>query len=270
MLLDNNNCETASITFRFQDKIATSLPYCPYAGMELNSLLSPDEMLRFIDQITHTLAQSDIERIIIKQCPEFIDPRMDKLIKTTLLQAGFEISSSETNQHISLQNGQQHLIHKMEHRKLKKCQESGFYFSKSDPSQLEYVHRFISKCRRQQGLTINVKMEVLKNLFEKVEGAYELFTVKDTTGNIVAGTVTVRVSKAVVYNYLPAFDRKYIKTSPMVMLYNGLYEYFGAIDCKVLDLGISSINGTIQNGLFQFKKRMGAEASMRHTFIKNI
>ena len=50
------------------------------------------------------------------------------------------------------------------------------------------------------------------------------------------------------------------------MLVGKIYEYCQQNGIAVLDLGISSENGILNEGLFNFKKNLGSETSNKSTY----
>ena len=56
--------------------------------------------------------------------------------------------------------------------------------------------------------------------------------------------------------------------SPVVLLVKGIYNYAGSRGFQILDLGISSVESRLNNGLYTFKKNLGALESERVTWEK--
>ncbi|MFY0686965.1 MAG: hypothetical protein JXQ90_07370 [Cyclobacteriaceae bacterium] len=179
-----------------------------------------------------------------------------------LKEMGFSVMHTDDNQHIDLTKPLS--IHSMEKRKLAKLNQT-HAIRKLLPPEYESLHQFIEKCRRQQGLTINIKLDTLLNLVSRLPDLYDAW-VSVYKGKWTSAVLVTRVTPTIAYYYLPATDQVYKKHSPMVQLLDHIKSYYQGLGFITLDLGISSINGKKQEGLFQFKERMGAERTDKYTF----
>jgi len=97
-----------------------------------------------------------------------------------------------------------------------------------------------------------------------------VFAVKDKD-RIIALSLTVRINKTILYNFLPAALAAYNKFSPSVMLTQAIYEYCQHENITILDLGISlDQNGLEKPGLLHFKKNIGGKDSLKICYQKDI
>ncbi|WP_456460870.1 GNAT family N-acetyltransferase [Reichenbachiella sp.] len=218
-----------------------------------------------IDDLKEELAERNIKRAIIRQRPEFNPTPAFQLLHEGLLQNQFSYVG-EINQHIFLESGLEQKLHAMQLRKIKKCQSEQLSFNQESVSNIPEVHSFLASCRKQQGLEININKQSLEQLFIKLPLNYECYTIRNNEGNILAATVLVLVNDQIVYNYLPGFDRSYKSLSPLSFLLFQLYQILRERNYKIFDLGISSINGGVQEGLYNYKNRMGANKSDRFVY----
>jgi len=256
-----------NISFDFMDDKAISLLYCPYASLSIFKKVDSKILTSFIESVIEKLYIQSVKEIIIKLPPHFIEDNQENGLDKIFENCGFKIQSSEINHHITLdQNDYWDSIHQMQRRKIKKCIESGFQVQQEPIDSIAEIHYFIEKCRTQTGIGINISRKNLINAFEQLPDQYESFTVRNSANQIMAATVSVKVTEDVVYNYLPAFDRTFKTYSPLTLLTHHLVDRFKNEGYKYLDLGISSINGTPQKSLITFKERMGAIESNRLTY----
>jgi hypothetical protein len=183
-----------------------------------------------------------------------------------LEKTGFKKILTSDNQHIDLQNPRK--FHNMELRKLKTLKET-HQVRRLDPSEFINLHQFITKCRGQQNLEINIDQTTLLNLVSTFPNHYEGW-VSELDGQWTSAVLMVRVTKQLVYYYLPATDKVFKSASPMVQLIDHLISYYQNNGFSTLDMGVSSINGVRQKGLFDFKERMGAICTPKYTFQLNL
>src|SRR5690606_33261790 len=111
--------------------------------------------------------------------------------------------------------------------------------------------------------------ERLQSLFGALPDCFHLYTVRNQQNELMAALVTITVTPQAVYSFLPAFDRKYSLLSPLALLFYELMGHLKVKGHKILDLGISSIDGSPQSGLIKFKESLGGIGTRRMTYILN-
>ena len=155
----------------------------------------------------------------------------------------------------------------MQQRRIRKCLKAGFVFEQiSDVNKLESVYEFLAECRDQQGLKINISKDLFMESFLRLPEQYKAFAIFTSDRQMIAATVTLKVTEEIIYNYLPGSLKEFNDYSPMAFLLIELIKIFNENGFNYLDLGISSINGKPQEGLAVFKDRMGAIRSEKLTF----
>ena len=86
-----------------------------------------------------------------------------------------------------------------------------------------------------------------------------------------AATITIKIHRHILYNFLPASLRKDKQFSPTVFLNVGLYNYCQEHQYEMLDLGISTEpDGKSQDSLIDFKEHIGGEKSYKYYFEKQL
>lgn len=258
-----------NITFSQEDHLAISLPKAPYAGFNIAGSLSQSAMDEMTVDLKKELLKRDIQKVVIRQRPEFEKTSNIQLIHDGLVKNEFGYTK-ETNQFVSLDQDLELNLHPMQRRKIKKCEQEQLVFSKEATGNIQEVHSFLTFCRKQQGLEINIDNQSLELLFQKLPHNYECYTVRNHEQKIMAATILVLVNEQITYNYLPGFDRTYKSMSPLSFLLFQLFHVLRDRNYNTFDLGISSIEGELQNGLYTYKKRMGAKHSDRFTYEINL
>jgi hypothetical protein len=233
-----------------------SIPYAPWGSFLVLDKYDEKDFEKLIQEINQYGRSESVEKIVIKHPP----PIYTHSIPLQRLRKIDITSRREINQHINLINRPS--LHTMEKRKLSKCKRR-FTFSRwNHPGD---VHDLIKKWRTEKGIPLNIDKKHLFNLFQKKPSHYDCWAVLDNQEPI-ALCVCIQVTSDVVYYFLPATAPSHQKSSPMVFLINEICNYYSMHGFSILDLGQSSINGNVQQGLFEFKKRMGAETSYKPTF----
>lgn len=248
------------IVLDIQHKKAISLPKTLF-GSFWSQRISFDQFVEFEIRICDMLRKAGIKAVEIIH-PSSIIPTY--VPSSWLVKVGYARLYEEINQHIDLTGAIE--VHPMELRKLNR-NESRFSIDQS--TDFSMLHDFIRQCRLEQGLEINIEKNTLLNLIQSNPDRYLGFTVKDDD-MVISALIAVIISPEVVYYYLPATRKAYRSSSPMVSLMDYIYRYFKTTGFKTLDLGISSKRGIPQQGLYEFKKRMGARETSKKVFIKEL
>lgn len=257
-----NGSNMVKSCFAIENGVAISLPKAPYCGLELSNASSL-ELREIILSIKKKLYSLGCKRILIKQAPALLSYTAEVLHKELSQQA--TSIQHEINHYINLENFESR-IHIMQKRKIKKCINESLSFNVEPTDHSHEVYNFITKCRSQQDLIPNITKEHFIRLLAQLPENYQMYTIRDSNNTILACTVTLKVTKHAVYNYLPAFDRAYKTLSPLTYLQYMLSHRLAKNGFTTLDLGISSIDGAPQESLIDFKEKMGGIRQNRYTY----
>ncbi len=252
----------AAIVFNCKNDLATSLSKSPFGAIWVNPNLSLESIKHFLAFIKETLAGDSICKMQVT-LPSAIYSSFNRDIWKSI---DFEVILEETNQHILIDGDFESKLHLMERRKLKKLRSGKIKISMEPTSTdvLSECHRFIADCRADQGLKINIELDKLMDLCFSLQGKYDVFTAR-SGDQLVSAVITCRVNQNHMYYYLPATDYRYRKQSPMVGLVELIYQKCSRLNIQHLDLGVSSTNGELQQGLYDFKERLGALPTTKST-----
>lgn len=248
--------------FSLDQTKAHSLGRSPFGGIRIKKPYTTQDLAAFIQLLRTKLQELRAPSISITLPPPYYP---GFVTREELLDLEFTETVSEWNQFVELQN--EISIHEMQQRKLRKSEQ--LRFQKEPSENLPEIHKFIAKCRLQQGLEINIDLPKLEKLWALFPDEYECYSIRKD-GTLISAAIMVLVSDKICYYYLPATDQEYKSESPMVRLLSELYKTYQTLGYQIMDLGISSINGKKQEGLYDFKQRMGAYDTNRSTLTLKI
>ena len=254
---------------------------------------TPSPSLKVGEQEVPHLFKEGLGVVKITSYPFSYAPEQAHTLTQVLLQQNFTIKNSEITHFIEVNKQKfSENISPAAQRRLKKCQKNpNFVFEKyilSDDldekrKQLNTCYAIFIENRQRKNYPISIDFESLFRLFCEFPDEHTIFVVKDLTENssensdensneistkIISFSVAIRINKEILYHFIPADVAGYEAFSPMVFLINGMYEFCQKEEIKILDLGISTDNGTPNYGLIRFKKSLGAKSSLKLTFEK--
>ena len=220
-----------------------------------------------LEEVEEDLAQSGVENLVIRVWPDFVD---DGLFSQLLLSRDYRIKNEEVNQHLEVTR--ELLTEKMskeKNKKLRLCQKEGFTFRQLPASYLPQVYELIVDARVRKQYPVTMSYSELLQVVRKLPEKFRLFGVFD--GDIlIASAVNIILNKNISYNFYHGDHRDYSHFSPTTMLVEGIYRHSQKENRSFLDLGVSTVDGEVNHGLYTFKKRLGCLDSAKRTFIKQL
>ena len=83
-----------------------------------------------------------------------------------------------------------------------------------------------------------------------------------------AASITIRVSRDVVYVFYWGDAAGFSGVSPIILLAETIYEHARAEGARWVDIGTSTNEGAPNYGLIHFKRNLGCEASLKLAYSK--
>ena len=253
----------ARICFRIDNYQAISGYQATFGSIDADSRLPEETAKYFAEQVCMSLETNGIQKIIIKHWPEYYEGTHN--LSEIYCEVGFEEIVSEINQHLVVQEEFKLLIRKNERKKLNQSIKQGYIFRPLSIEDLTAVHLLVTETRERKGYPVSMNYDELHETMKILPDNYLLFGLFDQD-KLIATSVSIRVSQDILYNFYHADDISYRSTSPLVMLVQEIYHYCQQNGIKILDLGVSSTNGLINQGLFNFKKNLGCISSRKRTY----
>ncbi|VAW27730.1 hypothetical protein MNBD_BACTEROID06-1011 [hydrothermal vent metagenome] len=258
----------AQIFFYINEREAISGFQATFGSFDVSSSLVEQDLTWFVCELIQALKALKVKKIKIKGFPVYC--KNSKLIHQVLLSSGFIESTKEINQHILITNLAFNQVAKRnEIKKIKQCVKNGFEFSKVSLESLPAIYELILKTRKRKQYSTSMTLKELSGAIKSNLENYFLFVVKHNE-KMIAASVTVKINSKVLYNFYHADEEDYRSFSPLVYLVNNIYHYGCENAYKVLDLGISTMSGTLNEGLFTFKKNLGAQPTNKLIYSLNI
>lgn len=248
------------------DDLAYSFRQSPFGSFFIHQPANFDQFSAFEQDVTSVLTNNGISKIRIRHAPEYYSSFIES---KWLNNSGYQLITSDVNQFLDLNDSPESHLHKMETRKLNRANQEGLLFKKESITAVKEIHSFIALCRADAGLSVNISLDKLKSLFEAFPLYYGLYSVRKDK-EILAACVVSKPVQDIYYYYLPATHPDHRSKSPMVLLLLSLAELFKSNGARIFDLGLSSIDGEKQSGLYDFKRRMGAKETSSLLFEKII
>lgn len=267
------NIENQLLEARFSVVILAEKGFSPlratFGGIEFSEVLPKESLLRFIELAFCTLPK--LESLQITFCPESyfsinqrekLDFCFEKLaFKHCIVDQNFEIAITDLSFYETLKSQRHKQL-------LRKSVRNNFFFREEREPDLALIHTFITQSRVRKNRKMTMALADLRQSVKLFPDNFNFFSVS-LEQKIIAVGVTVKITDEILYTFYLADDKDYLKSSPTIFLISGIYEYCQRNNFKLLDLGIATEKGSLNEGLAQFKQRLGANRSLKKSFWYN-
>jgi hypothetical protein len=265
------NTDNQKIEARFSVILKDNHAYSPlqatFGGIEFSEEISEENLHEFLLESISKIYSKSIK---INLYPEvYVSNIQIQKLENCLLKSGFEIEVTEQNYEIPITEKTFYETIRSVRAKqlLRKSIKKGFQFREILEPNFPEIHAFIAHSRERKNRPMTMNVEQLEAHFKKFSKNFQLFSVTDSE-RIIALAVTIKINEEIVYTFYLADDENYLKDSPTIFLLSGIYEYFKEQNYKILDLGIATAKGILNEGLANFKRNLGGNLSLKKTYIK--
>jgi hypothetical protein len=252
-----------------QDKIAYSPLKATFGGVEFYEDILGEDLLEFMNQIIQFLKSLMIESIEINSYPEgYLNDYQNKILQNCLSKLNFQVKFTEQNYEISITEKSFYETVKGSTAKqlLRTYTKKGYTFQQELNPNFELIHAFISRSRERKNRPMTMSWKQLTNHFKKFTKNFQLFSVTHSEVIVSVGVI-IKINDNILYTFYLADDEHYLKDSPTTFLLSGIYEYAKQNNFKILDFGITTDKGILNEGLTKFKQSLGAKMSEKRTYF---
>jgi len=245
-----------------EDAVYVSGYRATFGGIEGSAIIVLDN---FIKTILNELRHRNAKSLLIRQAPSLYDSSFAEACQDVLLEHGFRLQSSDINQHIVVDGIFEDKIDIQERKKLRRLREAGLTCKLYDRVEGDEWFDLLSRAREHKNFPLTLSKEAYYNLSKELP---EIYTYAGVFLNerLVANAVFVKISENAIYYFVPASDPEYNYLSPAVLILESMYQLAMDQHCSIVDLGISSVDGILNQGLYKFKKNMGAIDSQKNIY----
>lgn len=261
--LENNDENRLQIIFYCLKNQVVSGYLAPFGSFDFFNDPNPGDLDFFIKEITADLLKRGFGKTTIKLPPAyFVHSSMSE---QALEKNGFRTAIVDLNQQLVIDSRPfgERIVQK-ERNKLNRAIDEGYEFILLGSENIPAVFQLISETHGRKNYPVTLSQQDFELAFKRMPANYRLFGLYDNE-ILIAAVASVKVTEDVMYNFYHADLERYRSRSPLVMLIGEIYQYCYKHDVEILDLGISSVNGIVNQGLYKFKENLGCDVSKKKT-----
>lgn len=270
------NTDNQIIEARFSVIINNKVAYSPFratfGGIEFNQSLSEISLHQFLEQVLSFLISKNIIEVHINSYPEkYLSEQQKHILENCLQKLHFQIKYTEHNYEINVTDKSflETITSPRAKQLLKKSLKSRFIFKRELNPKFTEIHQFVANSRLRKNRPMTMSLEQLTEHFQKFPDNFQIFSVYDIQILMAVG-VTIKINQDILYTFYLADNEDYLKVSPTIFLLSGIYEYAQKENYTILDLGIATDKGILNDGLARFKRSLGGKLSEKKTYFRKI
>ena len=225
----------------------------------------------FIDETERILRERGATQIRIVSPPFAHAPELSHLIYLALHNRGYVATPHSLNQSIRLDERPfSERVDGDGRRRLTRARELGFAPRKlTSLSELSDAYQLILDNTCRKGYTLSMTWDRVREMAETFgERIYGFGVFRETQP--AAASITIRVSRDVVYVFYWGDAAGFSGVSPIILLAETIYEHAHAEGARWMDIGTSTNDGAPNYGLIHFKRNLGCEASLKLAYVKTL
>lgn len=259
----------AEIHFVKSEDVAYSLPKGSFGSFAFSEDLDAEDLHFFVKNIEEQLLKSAIKQIAIRNFPVAYDsPAADK-IKRVLTQCGYQQQYNDLNFHVDLIKDFAEGLKESESKRLNSLRNKGIWSEWWGNPDLDMTYNILLDSRKSRNYPMTMERQSFKEMFENLPGVYSVFR-SVFEGQIIAIGVGVKISDHIYYNFYLGEVPEFRKYSPVVGLVECMAKYAKNKKYQLLDLGIATDKGVLNEGLARFKQNLGGIESDKIMFTKSL
>lgn len=181
----------------------------------------------------------------------------DFIFNDSFLKKKSKIKFIDINQEISLRNGP--VVNRNRKREAKAALESGLKFT---VAHYKEVYDILLTNRKSKGIRFGISLDKVKKFSESPSTTF-LFKITQLD-EILSVAMCLKVSRSIVHVYAWGHNPDIANSQKSIsLLAIEITKFFTNLGFDTLCLGISSVEGVVNHGLYNFKKTLGAYESSR-------
>jgi hypothetical protein len=247
----------------------------PFGGIDISGdYQSPAKLSGLIAHVVTEAHAQGTRKIRSRGRPYYAHP-VEPTIQFALLAQGFQVERAELSQGIEL-SAMRTLEEYCEQlrspgrRALRHSMRLGLQdaFAESNAEWEEGFH-VLEENRAQQGLTLKYSLAYLHRLRSLFPGQVRMLLLRHEN-RPVASALIYRVLPGLHYVAAWGDARHQLPYSPMNFMAHQVVGEALKDGAHVVDLGISSVDGKVNDGLVQFKRNIGASTALRLDLVRDL
>lgn len=198
--------------------------------------------------------------------PHFYAPQFLEQSLRILIDCGFKVECEELNHQIPLTSVKDYedSLWRNARKNLRKAEQSDLVFSELDWNELGAAYEVIRQNRVAREKPLRMSFDEVKSTMTVIEG--KSFIVRKNGSDVAAAIVfhvAPQIAQVIYWGDFPGFS----EYRPMNFLAAELVKFYLGQNFRLLDIGISTVDGVRDDGLCNFKESVGCVPVPRYRLV---
>lgn len=237
----------------------------------INERVALNKIDFFLNYIEIYLVKNyNLKKLTYKLPPELYNPDNNNYLLNVMFNRGWEINNIDLNYHLNIVS-EDYFRKKLsgsKRRELNRITREETTFNKViEHNEIRCAYEVIKANRESQGYPMTMSWEGLYSLYLAMPDDVYFFSLKKDN-LILASSVCLKINNDHLYVFYWGENPEFRKLSPIVKLAEQLYLLCIDEGFKTLDIGISTENSSVNQGLIDFKTNIGCELTKKISIEK--
>jgi hypothetical protein len=240
-----------------------------FGGFEFNRGIRMEMLEKFVESVEKTVLSNGAVSIEILEPPNAFDQAKSALLANVLHRHGYTCSTPDLAFLLEV-NGEDSIWQKMKpsrRQRINRCRREGMRAAELGTEDYRRAYEVIVANREAKGFPVTMSFESIEQMMQVFPGRLRFFGVFQDSA-MIAASICVNVSPAVLYVFywgdLPGYER----FSPVTLLAEWIYDHARRNGFQHIDFGTSTKDGVPIYGLMNFKKEIGCFPSLKPAYTK--
>lgn len=268
--LINHNSNTLGLIAGIKNGVMSSPFSSPFGGFHFrNEIIYVSEIDCFLSFLKDYVQKNNLKRFEITLPPDIYHRTFNAKMINAFFRNGFLSNPPEITNWVSLNEFNGSFLQKNSREYYRQALRNNLTFScTEDEEDFAEIYRVIYQNRRRFDRPVYMTLNNILNT--GTLWPVDFFKVTDRTGTIVASAIFYRFRTDICYAVFWGDSDEGRPLRAMDFLTYNLWDYYKKKGYKYIDLGISTEQGSPNEGLLRFKESHDAVSSLRYTFYWQI
>jgi hypothetical protein len=250
-------------------------PYSsPFSNIYLYKKYRISDVMKISKGLIRVVEHLNCNKIQITLPPEMYSEQTISVFQAALASVGFKVNKIDINNFYDLTtfNSLESYLKKlsrMPRRNYNIAIKNNFSFTELPLSNFQLAYDVIKVNREEMGYPLRIGVTQMNDLLSILPSNGKCFVINNDEKIPIAAAIVFDVTKDISQVIYWGDKPKYRDLKPMSLLTTHLFEYYAKAKKMCLDIGPSSENGIINQGLADFKKMIGCKNNIKLTFEYN-
>ncbi|HGY3366771.1 GNAT family N-acetyltransferase [Citrobacter freundii] len=225
----------------------------------------------FLSYIESYLAKNyNFKKLTYKFPPELYNEDNNNYLLNAMFNRGWKVNSIDLNYHLNIINEDyfRRKLSSSKRRELNRITREETSFTRViEHNEIRSAYEVIKANRESQGYPMTMSWDGLYSLYLAMPDDVYFFSLKKDN-LILASSVCLKINDEHLYVFYWGENPEFRKLSPIVKLAEQLYLLCIDEGFKTLDIGISTENSSVNQGLIDFKTNIGCELTKKISIEK--